>query len=193
MQTVDIQITMKKIFLLAALTFIYFYCPAQFRPAEKIMLPGSGLENLYRVDQHLYRSEQPGKEDFALLEKLGVREVINMRKLHKDDDKAVGTNLRLHHIPVNTGRLNIEQLTEALRIIRDATGPVLMHCWHGSDRTGAVVAMYRIVFQGVTKEKAVREMTSGGFGFHAVYSPIALTIMEADIDAIRRELGITAP
>ena len=52
--------------------------------------------------------------------------------------------------------------------IRRASGPVLVHCLHGSDRTGTIVAMYRIVEQGWTREAAIAEMTGGGYGYHAV-------------------------
>lgn len=184
---------MKKTILLAVIALLPLLAGAQLAPAEKIDLPGATMKNFYRVDEKVYRSDQPAKEDFPLLEKFGIREVLNMRKIHSDDDKAEGTNLRLHRIKINTGRMSLGQMVEALRMIRDSRGPILIHCWHGSDRTGAVVAMYRIVFHGVAKEDAVYEMTNGGFGFHAVYSPIALTIMQADIPAIRRELGITLP
>ncbi len=182
---------MKKKILLTILALWPLLAAAQFAPAEKIDLPGATLKNFYRVDDRVYRSEQPAKEDFPLLEGLGIREVLNMRRLHSDEEKAAGTNLKLHRMKVNTGRMSIEQMVEALRMIRDAQGPILIHCWHGSDRTGAVIAMYRIVFQDVPKEDAIREMTDGGFGFHRVYSQIVLTIMNADVEAIRRYLGIT--
>ena len=47
---------------------------------------------------------------------------------------------------MNAGKVSQEQLIDALRIIKNRKGPVLLHCWHGSDRTGATVAAYRIVF-----------------------------------------------
>lgn len=183
-------IKMKKIILLAVLALWPLLAMAQFVPAEKIDLPGATLRNLHRVDEKVYRSEQPAKEDFPLLEELGIREVLNMRRLHSDEGKAEGTSLKLHRMKVNTGRMSLEQMVEALRMIRDAQGPILIHCWHGSDRTGAVIALYRMVFHNVPKEAAVREMTEGGFGFHPVYSPIVLTILNADVEAIRRYLGI---
>ena len=181
---------MKKTILLTILALWPLLAAAQFTPAKKIDLPGATLKNFYKVDDRVYRSEQPVKEDFPLLEQFGIREVLNMRRLHSDEDKAAGTQLKLHRMKVNTGRMSIEQMVEALRMIRDARGPILIHCWHGSDRTGAVIAMYRIVFQNVPKEDAIREMTEGGFGFHSVYSHIILTIMNADVEAIRRYLGI---
>ena len=59
-----------------------------------------------------------------------------------------------------------------MRILKNAPKPIVVHCHQGSDRTGAVIAMYRIVFQKWAKEKALDEMENGGFGFHKRYSNI---------------------
>lgn len=158
--------------------------------AEKIELPGSDLGNFYKIDEGVYRSDQPSASDFKALERYGIREVLNLRNYHSDDDEAKGTSLVLHRLKTKAGRISEEELTAALRIIRDRQGPILIHCWHGSDRTGTVVAMYRIVFQGVPKEETIRELTEGGFGYHKIYDNIPKTIRRADVDRIKRELGI---
>ncbi len=41
---------------------------------------------------------------------------------------------------------------------------VLIHCLHGQDRTGIVIAAYRIKYQGWSVEDAVKEMNA--YGFH---------------------------
>ena len=69
--------------------------------------------------------------------------------------------------------------------------PIVIHCHHGSDRTGAVCALYRVVFQNVSKEDAIHEMTEGGFGFHRIYKNIIRRIKEADIEQIRRKVMCT--
>ena len=149
----------------------------------------SGQSNLHRVDEGVYRSGQPTAKDFKALEADGFREVLNLRNLHSDDDEAAATSLVLHHLRTRAKTIDEEQLTEALQVIQNRRGPILIHCWHGSDRTGAVVALYRIVFQGVSKEEAIREMTEGGYGFHKIYSNIPETIRRADIERIRAELA----
>ncbi len=42
-------------------------------------------------------------------------------------------------------------------------GPILVHCLHGNDRTGIVIAAYRILINGWTVEKAKNEMYAHGF------------------------------
>jgi protein tyrosine phosphatase (PTP) superfamily phosphohydrolase (DUF442 family) len=165
-------------------------CMAVPPRAEKVTVPGADLENIYRIDSLLYRSEQPDADDFIALEDYGIREVLNLRNYHNDNDEAEDTNLKLHRIATRAGKITVDELTDALRIIKNSKGPILVHCWHGSDRTGAVVAMYRIVFQGVSKRDAIVEMTNGGFGFHAMFDNIIDTIRGADIEAIKNDLNI---
>lgn len=156
--------------------------------AEKITVPGSELVNMYQIDSGVYRSDQPSGADFKALEQYGICEVLNLRNRHSDDDEAKGTKIKLHRIKMKAHSVSEEQLIEALRIIKNRKGAILVHCHHGSDRTGAVCAMYRIVFQNVSKQKAILEMTEGGFGFHRIYKNIIRTIENADIDCIKREV-----
>lgn len=156
--------------------------------AERLFIPGSELENLYKIDTGVYRSDQPSYSDFRALEKFGIREVLNLRNRNSDDDEAKGTKITLHRVKMKAHSVNEDQLIKALRIIKNRRGPIVVHCHHGSDRTGAVCAMYRIVFQNVPKQKAIHEMTEGGFGFHGIYTNIIRTIEKADIERIRREV-----
>ena len=114
--------------------------------------------------------------------------VLNLRCYHTDTKEAQGTSLILHHLPTRATLLRLDDLVTAMQIIRDRKGPLLFHCWHGSDRTGAVAAMYRMVFQHVPKQHAIDEMVEGIFGFHMIFDNIIDTIDEADIEHIRQEL-----
>lgn len=156
--------------------------------AEKICLPGCRLKNFFRIGDGVYRSDQPSYACFRELEKFGMKEVLNLRNRHNDNDEAKGTSIRLHHLRTRATQLSLGNLTDALRIIRDRQGPILFHCWHGSDRTGAVAAMYRIVFQNISKDEAIHEMTESIFGFHMTFDHIIDVIRYADIPKIQREL-----
>ncbi len=160
---------------------------------EKIHIPGLSLDNIYRIDEGVYRSEQPNVRDFSLLEAYGIREVLSLRFWHGDYRKARNTSLQLHHLKVHAHSLREYEVMQALQIIRNRKGPILIHCWHGSDRTGAVVAMYRIVFQNVSKEAAIEELRNGGFGFHTVFGNIVRMIENADVEKIRHKLELSDP
>lgn len=181
---------MQKRILLSLLWGVLFAVSlfSQNLKAEKITIPGSELTNLYRIDSGVYRSEQPSDKDFKALEKYGIKESLNLRNRHSDDDEAAGTSVKLHRVKMKAHGVSEEELIRALRIIKNRKAPIVIHCHHGSDRTGAVCAFYRILFQNVSKEAAIREMTEGGFGFHRIYKNIIRRIREADIERIKKEV-----
>lgn len=158
--------------------------------AEKIILPGCKLKNFYRIGNDIYRSDQPSAACFKALEKFGIKEVLNLRNFHNDNREAKGTHITLHRLRTRASKIRLTALINALRIIRNRKGPILIHCWHGSDRTGAICAMYRIIFQHVDKNTAIHEMVEGEFGFHMIFDDIIDVIYHANIHKIRRELRI---
>jgi len=143
------------------------------------------LKNFYRLDDKVYRSAQPDEEGFAELQQLGITTILNLRDYHSDDDEAEGLDLTLRRVEMDAGSITVEQLVAALREIHQAKGPVLIHCWHGSDRTGTVSAGYRIIMQGWSREAAVDELVNGGYGYHAIYGNIPELLKGLDIEAVR--------
>ena len=131
-----------------------------------------GVDNFYKVNDGLYRSAQPTLEGFKNLEALGIKTVINLRDTNKDPKLASGTDLILKQYPITTWSFNDDDLIPVLRALNNSEQPVLVHCRHGADRTGVVMALYRIVYEGWSKEDAKAEMFDGGYGFHSIWSNI---------------------
>ena len=146
------------------------------------------LQNFYKLDDTVYRSEQPDRTGFEYLKSFGVKNVLNLRDHHRDDSKARGTGLNLYRVEMSAGKITTDEVVEALRIIRQSEGPIVIHCWHGSDRTGTVSALYRIVFHNWSKEEAIEELMNGGYGYHAMYKNIPAFIRAANIDDIKRRV-----
>lgn len=156
-------------------------------PAQKVN--ATTLDNFYQIDDALYRSGQPGEAQMQELEKRGIKSVLNLRNFHTDSEEAKGTSLKLYHVPMEAGRFTEDQVIEALRVIYNAPKPVLVHCWHGSDRTGLTVAMYRLVFQNWSKEAAIAELKQPEFGYHQwAYYNIIQYIEKVDVDSVRRQI-----
>jgi uncharacterized protein (TIGR01244 family) len=148
------------------------------------------LGNFYKVSDELYRSRQPGDEEMEQLAAMGIRSVLNLREHHSDDDEAKATDLTLYRVPMNAGDINDELVTKALDALAAAPKPALVHCWHGSDRTGAIVAMYRMVFQGWPRQKAIDEFINGGYGYHrSVYPNIEHYLETVDIAGLRQRVA----
>lgn len=144
--------------------------------------------NLHQVDAKVWRSSQPEKQDFHQLEKAGIREVLNLRRYHSDDE--IAGDLVCHHVRMRAGKLNDADMFAALKVLSTAKQPIVVHCWHGSDRTGAVIAMYRMVVQGWSRKKAIDEMMDPKYGHHADTFPNVREYLEkVDVEQMRRQLS----
>jgi len=171
-----------------ALIFCLFACSFLLFSQNAVKIDNLGLKNLYQVDNGIFRSEQPDNQAFINLEKYGISEVLSLRFWHSDIEKAAKTHLILYRIPMRAEKIKESDVVQALKIIKNRKGNILIHCKHGSDRTGVIVAMYRIVFQNWTKEKAIEEMTIGNFGFHSIYSNIVDFIQNVDVENLKKQI-----
>ena len=165
------------------------------RPAEWAQpVNGLALDNCYRVSADLYRSEQPAQSDLPALKILGIRSVVSLYLFFPDSRAFEQAGFRLFQHRMAAGSLTEEDLRQVLALIRDAPKPVLVHCWQGSDRTGAVVAAYRIAFQGWTQDQAIDELVNGGFGFHAsTYPNIVKLIRSLDVGKLKQIAASATP
>ena len=160
--------------------------------AAPITLPG--VPNLHQVTDRLYRSAQPEAAGFRnLATRLGIKTVISLRQTVDDAPLVEGTALLLHQVPIKTWHIGddqSQQIVEALRQVRAGLvqGPVLLHCTHGADRTGMIIALYRMLYQGWSREAATTEMTDGQFGFHAIWTNIPAYLRKVDLDALQRRV-----
>ena len=151
----------------------------------------SRVKNLFWVDHDLYRAAQPDHEAMLELEKMGIKTVLNLRNFHDDSKAAEGTKMKLLEVPINTWEISDEEISQALSIMMDKRNyPLLVHCLHGADRTGTVMAMYRIVVQNWPKEEALRELTEGGFGYHPLWTNIPKYIRGVDVKAFRERIKL---
>ncbi|BCU76232.1 tyrosine-protein phosphatase [Luteolibacter sp. LG18] len=155
-----------------------------------LVIPASALPaNLARVDGKVWRSAQPEATDFAELRQQGITTVLNLREWHSDAAKAEGSHLSLQRVRMNAGSIPEQDLARAVKILKDAPGPVLVHCWHGSDRTGTVVALYRMAVQGWPRERAIAEFTDPRYGYHAgVYPNLRHYLEQVDLAAFKRAM-----
>jgi protein tyrosine phosphatase (PTP) superfamily phosphohydrolase (DUF442 family) len=165
------------------------------RPANWAQpLQVSGLPNLHKVSNDLYRCAQPTAEGIKNLRSLGIKTVVNLRAFHSDAAVAGDTAILHEHIAMNAWQPKEEEVVRFLRIAADPKRvPVLVHCQHGADRTGMMCALYRIAVQGWSKEEALREMQEGGFGFHGVWQNLIRYVDGLDIERIKQKAGIKSP
>lgn len=149
-----------------------------------------GLYNLYKVDDNLYRSEQPNKNNMSVLSNFGIKTVINLRHTKTDNCEVKNTNLEIKHIAINTWTISYDDVVQSLKAINSSKKPVLIHCLHGSDRTGCIVAAYRMSNCNWTKDEAIKEFKEGGFGYHEKWFPNILKLLNTiDIEKIKKDVN----
>ncbi len=156
------------------------------RPAQWAQ-PVDPENNLYRITPGLYRSALLTPDMLPRLKQWDIRTVINLRAQHDDEKILRDTGILRVDIPMRTWDIDDDKIVAALRAIREAErrGAVLFHCQHGADRTGVVAAMYRMVFQGWSREAALTELENGGYGFHSIWTNIPRYVRETDVEAVR--------
>ncbi len=129
---------------------------------------GQGIKNFYQVDQHVYRGGQPGKEGFDYLKKLGVKTVVDLREADRrsQDEERLVTSAGMKYVNVPMTGLTAptdSETSKILAILEDQTaGAVFVHCKRGADRTGAVIAAYRIDHDGWDNSRALKEAMDRG-------------------------------
>lgn len=165
--------------------------PAE-RPSEwAVAVTGTSIGNLYRIEDGFYRGAQPSPAGFRELAALGVLNVLDLAGGIGDGRYMTDGTVKLFQIPMSAWGLHDDLVLKALRIMADPRNrPLMVHCQHGADRTGALVALYRVVVQGWTKEQAVREMNEGGYHHSGLFRNLDHYVMNADVDALRKELGV---
>ena len=178
------------VFLFTSFLVFSFVLVSQEKVSAK-KVESKYFKRLYQINDSVYRSDQPNRKGFRELEAKGINSVINFRRNVRDDKRARDTKLRLEHFPLKTSELSEEQIVSALKLVQAAEKPVLIHCWHGSDRTGAIAAAYRIVFEGWEKEKAIAELRRDEFGYHENWYPNVVDLLKnLNVEEIRDVLGI---
>ena len=159
--------------------------------SERWATPVKHDANLYRIDDKLYRSEQPVAEDGEAIVKLGIQSVINLRFFDRnDDDHLKAHGLTLLNRPLLSWSIKPKEIAEILYLIekQQQNGAVLIHCYHGADRTGLIAGMYRIIYQGWSVDDAKAEMQHGPYGYHSIWKNIAKLFTEEKVKQVKMHL-----
>lgn len=132
--------------------------------ARKLAVPG--VPNLGEVSSTLYRGAQPTQQGFQKLAEMGISIVVDLRERGREVERRQVTKLGMRFVVIPWICFHPEDTDMArfLRLLRDNRGKkVFVHCQTGDDRTGMMIATYRMAEEGWTAEEAMKEMEAYGF------------------------------
>ena len=163
---------MKKVvaFVFVSFSFLFLLLAINGQPADSKNLP-----NFAKVNDKLYRGAEPKKEGIPELKAMGIKTVIDMGHGVEDSKderlwvEAGGmkyVNIHLH----NWMKSKPEDIDAIIKEVEAAGNqPVFLHCKRGSDRTGTVVAIYRMKNDGWLPKQALDEAKTYGMGWWQVW------------------------
>jgi protein tyrosine phosphatase (PTP) superfamily phosphohydrolase (DUF442 family) len=132
----------------------------------------AGVPNFHQVNERVYRGAQPTGDGWRSLAKLGIKTIVDLRlpdehatQAEKQAVEAAGmryVNIPMHGVVAPTE----ESLSRVLALMNsDTVGPVFVHCRRGADRTGTVIAVYRMTHDHWGNSQAMQEAKSHGMSW----------------------------
>src|ERR1700676_2207520 len=119
------------------------------------------------VTPTLYRGAQPKEHGFEALAKMGFQIVVDLRG-DRDSEREEVTRLGMQYISMHwqCSFPKDSVFADFIMLIRSNPGKkIFVHCRVGDDRTGMMVAAYRMADEGWSAERARKEMNAFGFSF----------------------------
>ena len=144
--------------------------------------------NFQLVSEQVLRGGQPDEDALKLLREAGIKLVVNLRhhskssppaassysffRRHSDDDEideereiCQRIGIRFHNISLDgINAPSFEDIDRFVSLFQERENtPMYVHCLHGRERTGFMLAAYRIKIQAWTVDEAYKEMLQQGF------------------------------
>jgi len=148
------------------------------------------ISNFSKVNDALYRGGRPKPADLSYLQSLNVRTVINLQggdlnnpryrafmkwwepgelanAIAAEMNVSESLGLRFFSKPLDAidpvSDEDDARIDEILAIMGNpAAQPVFVHCEHGVDRTGLIIALYEVKYMGMSPDDAYNEWRALG-------------------------------
>jgi tyrosine-protein phosphatase SIW14 len=121
------------------------------------------LTNFQEVNDSLCRGAQPSEDGFRELARSGVHTVLDLRggSGRSSHEAEFVRSLGMQYINVPLGGFQAPTAAEVAKVVEvlndPQSGKVFVHCRRGADRTGTILAMYRIEHDHWTNRQALDE------------------------------------
>ena len=139
-------------------------------PRARAWMPG--VPRFAEVESGFSRGGRPSEEGIRALAARGYRTIVSLRHDEEERARVLAAGMEYVEVPMKAGLLGAPEPTDDqarafLAVVGDpARRPVFVHCRRGRDRTGVMVALYRVARCGWTAEEAIEEMNDLGMSVH---------------------------
>lgn len=149
---------------LSGLTFVGL---VRAQPAD---VKQPSIPNFHQVNNHVFRGGQPPTQAWSDLGKLGVKLVIDLRREDEHSSAAEAQSVQaagMHYINVPMKGVVAPASDQVNKILGflNSQDAVFIHCKRGADRTGAIIACYRIEHDRWDRKRALSEAKSFGMSW----------------------------
>ena len=127
------------------------------------------IPNLSQVNEWFYRGGQPDLHGFEMLQEMGIKTIISLRWVSeiRSKERILAEQLGFNYFAIPLGYCVYPSKTQTEKFFsivdNPSMRPTFVHCRYGSDRTGLMVAYYRMAREGWTADRAYEEMKKSGF------------------------------
>ena len=160
--------------LILGTTLLLFGCKTPRPAADACLSPLSpAIANSCVVTPGvLWRGAKPDADGAAALISLGVKTVVNLELFHDDLDAfrnaqpSTTPSVSIDYFRIRDWEPNVviapalldSHVADFVAIVKTRAKPIYVHCRSGQNRTGIMIATYRILFEEWPIESAIAEM-----------------------------------
>ena len=133
-------------------------------------IPVPSIPNFHQVNAHVFRGGQPPSHAWPDLAKIGVKLVVDLRREDEHSSAAEAHSVEaagMHYVnvPMKGVVAPANDLVNKILALLSSQDAVFIHCKRGSDRTGAMIACYRVEHDHWDRKRALAEAKSLGMSW----------------------------
>lgn len=164
---------------------------------------GSPIQNFSIVTSSvLWRGAKPDTEGAKWLIQQGVRTIVNLELLHDDlpaFNQATVENATTYELgyfripdweplPILAPSVVDDHVAHFLAIVSQQPKPIYVHCRSGENRTGVMVAAYKVIVEGESANEAIKDMQGYQGSWFEADSRYLLSLSPERRDKIRQKI-----
>lgn len=139
------------------------------------------IEAYRRWSTHIGQGGGPtGAADFEALARNGYKHVLTVDGAVPDIETAKRYGLSYIHVPIGYDGVTRDEAVAIVKAVKDADGPIYVHCHHGLHRGPAAVAMARIALEGIPTETAVKDLEASGCKYDGLFRDVKALVPPTD-------------